>query len=189
MEPEEPFDDPRLTAMGLLVEAYEGITAALSQVHAAHGLSGTDFDVLIRLGRSPGRRLRMADLAAQTALSTSGITRIVDRLEHAGLVARAACAGDRRSFLAVLTDAGADRLAADIPPLLETIDACFTGQLPPERLEAFLAGLRTLRAAVRPAAAAGADVTPRSLQPPDGQHAAGRQRPPGRAPARPRGRV
>ena len=48
----------------------------------------TDFDVLIRLARSPGQQLRMTDLATQTALSTSGITRVVDRLEKRGLVRR-----------------------------------------------------------------------------------------------------
>ena len=86
------FDDPRLTVMGLFIEAYQGLIARLDAVHAAHGLSGSDFDALIRLARSPGRQLRMTDLAAQTALSTSGITRIVDRLERAGLISRTRCA-------------------------------------------------------------------------------------------------
>ena len=74
----DPLDDPRLTAMGLLIEAYQGLTARLDPVHAAHGLSGSDFDTLIRLARSTGRQLRMTDLAAQTSMSTSGITRIVE---------------------------------------------------------------------------------------------------------------
>ena len=159
---EETFDDPRLTAMGLVIEVFEGLRTRLSEVHAAHGLSGNDFDVLIRLARSPGQQLRMTDLAAQTALSTSGMTRIVDRLERPGLVRRAASADDRRSSAAVLTEAGADRLAADVPPLLETIENWFTGQLPTEELEAFLASLRTLRAAVRPEAVAGASAASES---------------------------
>ena len=82
------IDDPRLTIVGLFVEAYGGLISELGAVHAAHGLVGTDFDALLRLARSPGRRLRMSDLAAQTRLSTSGITRIVDRLERRGLVRR-----------------------------------------------------------------------------------------------------
>lgn len=151
------FYDSRLTAMGLLVEVYEGITARIAAVHSSHGLSGNDFDVLIRLARSPGRQLRLADLAAQTALSTSGITRVVDRLERTGLVRREVCPGDRRGFLAVLTDTGAEHLAADVPELVEAIDAWFTGQLPPEQLDGFLDGLRALRDVVRPQATAGAD--------------------------------
>lgn len=152
----EAFDDPRLTAMGLLIEVYEGLTAQLQQVHGQQGLSGTDFDTLIRLARSPGRRLRMSDLAAQTALSTSGITRIVDRLERKGLVRRESCPGDRRSCLTVVTDAGAELLAAHVPAVVEAIERWFTGTLTPEQLDALLAGLHAVRAGVRPDAAAGA---------------------------------
>ena len=147
------LDDPRLTAMGLLVEAYGGVTTRLDLVHAEHGLSGTDFDVLIRLARSPGHQLRMTDLAAQTGLSTSGITRIVDRLEKGGLAAREAAPGDRRSSLAVLTQAGVERLDRVLPPLIEEIDRWLTGPLSHAQLSALLDSLRTIRASVRPEAA------------------------------------
>src|SRR5918911_2205431 len=119
---DELFDDPRLTTSGLFVEAFEGYTAHLDRVHAQHGLTGTDFDTLVRLARSPGEHLRMTDLAAQTALSTSGMTRVVDRLEDRSMVRRVACPGDRRSSLVELTSAGRERLQADIPPLLEAIE-------------------------------------------------------------------
>jgi DNA-binding MarR family transcriptional regulator len=150
------FDDPRLTAAGLLIEVYGGFTARLDTVHAAHGLSGNDFDVLIRLARSPGHRLRMSDLAAQTALSTSGITRIVDRLERRGLLARQGSADDRRSSLAVLTDTGLAHLTADLPDLLATIDTSLVDLLTPKQLNQLLATLRILRDALRPNATAGA---------------------------------
>ncbi|MDQ3611404.1 MAG: MarR family transcriptional regulator [Actinomycetota bacterium] len=152
----EAFDDPRLTAMGLLIEVYEGLTAQLNLVHGRQGLSGTDFDTLIRLARSPHHRLRMSDLAAQTALSTSGITRIVDRLERKELVRREACKQDRRSSLAVLTEAGIELLAAHVPAVIEAIQRWFTGALTPEQLAALLAALHTVRRRVRPDAAAGA---------------------------------
>lgn len=151
----DAFDDPRLTAMGLLIEVYEGLTDRLQQVHGQQGLSGTDFDTLIRLARSPGRRLRMSDLAAQTALSTSGITRIVDRLERRGLVRRESCPGDRRSCLTVVTDAGVELLTAHVPAVVEAIERWFTGALAPEQLDALLAGLHAVRAGVRPDAVAG----------------------------------
>lgn len=148
--------DPRLTAMGLFIEAYQGVIARLDPVHAAHGLSGSDFDTLIRLARSPERRLRMTDLAAQTALSTSGITRIVDRLERAGLVSRIRCPADRRSCFAVLTSAGEQRLAADVPDTVDAIERSFTGLLTAEQLDAFVAALQTVRDTVHPHATAGA---------------------------------
>ena len=152
----ERFDDPRLTAMGLFIEACQGLIARLDPVHAAHGLSGSDFDTLIRLARSPERRLRMTDLAAQTALSTSGITRIVDRLERAGLVCRTRCQVDRRSCFAVLTSAGEQRLAADVPDTVDAIERWFTGLLTAAQLEAFTAALQAVRDTVHPHATAGA---------------------------------
>ncbi|MGH3783332.1 MAG: MarR family winged helix-turn-helix transcriptional regulator [Pseudonocardiaceae bacterium] len=149
------FEDRRLTAMGLFIEVYEGLTAQLDLVHGQRGLSGTDFDTLIRLARSPEHRLRMSDLAAQTALSTSGITRIVDRLERRGLVRRQACSTDRRSSLAVLTETGSDLLVAHVPAVIDAIERWFTGTLAPDHLTALLDALRTVRSHVRPEATAG----------------------------------
>jgi len=151
------FDDPRLTTMGLFIEVHQGLIARLGPVHAAHGLSGSDFDTLIRLARTPGRQLRMTDLAAQTSMSTSGITRIVDRLERAGLVCRTRCAQDRRSCFAALTDAGVERLAADVPDTVYAIERWLTGLLTGEQLVALTDALHTVRAAVHSDATAGAD--------------------------------
>lgn len=150
------FDDPRLTAMGLLIEVHGSLTAELDRVHEKRGLSGTDFDTLIRLARSRDQRLRMTDLAAQTALSTSGITRVVDRLERRGLVRREAVAEDRRSWLAALTDVGNELLLAHLPAVVDTIERNFTSMLKPDDLDTLLDALRTIRSRVRPDAAAGA---------------------------------
>lgn len=152
-----PFDDPRLTAMGLFAEVYTGITAKTSPALAETSLSEVDFETLIRLARSPEQSLRMSDLAAQTSLSTSGITRVVDRLEREGLVRRQACPSDRRSSYAVLTDAGMERLQAVLPRHIEDIETWFTGLLTPEQLTDFLAALRVIRDVVRPCATAGVD--------------------------------
>ncbi|GAA3421721.1 MarR family winged helix-turn-helix transcriptional regulator [Streptosporangium vulgare] len=151
------FDDSRLTAMGLLAEVYAGISAKTQESFAAAKLSEIDFETLIRLARSPQRRLRMSDLAAQTGLSTSGTTRVVDRLEREGLVTRQACASDRRASYAAITEAGADRLGGVLPQHLIDIDTWFTGLLPPAELDTFLGTLRTIRDAVRPCATAGAE--------------------------------
>jgi DNA-binding MarR family transcriptional regulator len=76
----------------------------------AHRLSVSEFDVLITLDNAPDRELRMTDLALAVMLSPSGLTRMVGRLEQAGLVERRRSADDARSFRAALTDAGAARL-------------------------------------------------------------------------------
>jgi DNA-binding MarR family transcriptional regulator len=114
-----------------------------------------DFEVLLRLARSAGGELRMTDLSAQTGLSTSGITRVVDRLERDGLAARRACSTDRRGAFTVITDAGQAKVLEVLPGHLELITEWFTGRLEPERLEQVLDGLRTVRDAVRPDATSG----------------------------------
>ncbi len=153
----DPFDDPRLTAMGLFAEVYTGIADKNRRAFAEAGLSDVDFETLIRLARSPGQGLRMSDLAAQTNLSTSGITRVVDRLEREGLVAREACVTDRRAFYPRITEAGRARLMQVLPRHLEDIEHWFTGLLPPAELDRFLESLRLIRDVVRPCATAGAE--------------------------------
>ncbi|KAB8190422.1 MarR family transcriptional regulator [Nonomuraea phyllanthi] len=153
------FDDSRLTAIGLLTEVHAGMMSKFQPALSTAGLSEIDFETVIRLARSPGQRLRMSDLAAQTELSTSGVTRVVDRLERDGLVAREACATDRRASYAVLTEAGRARLESVLPSHLRDIEDYFTGLLDREELAAFLATLRKIRAVVRPCATAGAQAT------------------------------
>jgi MarR family 2-MHQ and catechol resistance regulon transcriptional repressor len=149
------FDDPRFTAIGLFAEVYTGLTNRFAAQFEEHRLSGVEFEVLMRLARSPGQRLRMTDLAAQTSLSTSGVTRVVDRMERSGLVHRQACPSDRRSSYAVITAAGLARLDEVLPGHLELLQQWFIGQLTPEQLDAMLTALRTLRDAVNPCATAG----------------------------------
>ncbi len=153
-------DDPRLTAMGLLAETFAGLHAKLATTFAAHGISPIEFEVLVRLARSPARRLRMTDLAAQADLSTSGVTRVVDRLERSGTVRRETCPSDRRGSFAVLTDEGARRLAVVVPDHLADLDRWFTGALAPAQLAGLLDALRAIRDRVRPEAVAGTGVPP-----------------------------
>ncbi|NJK49074.1 MarR family transcriptional regulator [Candidatus Gracilibacteria bacterium] len=64
------------------------------------------YDVLLTLKESPEHRLRLSELAEQVLLSRSNLTRLVDRLEKAGLLYREACPSDRRGTFAVITEAG-----------------------------------------------------------------------------------
>lgn len=150
-------EDPRITAVGLLVEAHAGLSARFAAQFEEHGLSPVEFEVLTRLARSPGNQLRMTDLAAQTSLSTSGVTRVVDRMERNRLLCRRACPSDRRSSYAVVTRSGLDRLDETLPGHLRLIEQWFTGQLEPGELRAVLDGLRKVRDAVHPGATAGSD--------------------------------
>ena len=64
------------------------------------------YDALLALYEAPDRRLRLADMARAALLSRSGLTRLVDRLEGAGLLVRQPAADDARGAYAVLTPAG-----------------------------------------------------------------------------------
>jgi MarR family 2-MHQ and catechol resistance regulon transcriptional repressor len=156
----DALDDPRLTVAGLLAETWVGFAARISAQLTEHGLDGAEFEVLLRLARSTGGLLRMSDLAAQTSLTSSGITRLIDRLVVAHSVQREACTTDRRTTYAVITDKGRARLEAALPGHLDLIERWLVGPIPSEELAAFVATLRTLRDGVRPCAEAG--VKPRA---------------------------
>ncbi len=104
------------------------------ELEEAHGLPLTHYEVLLHLGNAPECRLRMSDLAQSVLLSQSGVTRLVDRLEAAGLVVRAPCAEDRRVLYAQLTDAGRARLEAARPTHLAGVRARFLSRLADEEL-------------------------------------------------------
>ena len=159
------LNDPRFTAIGLFTEAFTGLNSLFAAQLEQHRLSSVEFEVLMRLARSPRSRLRMTDLAGQTSLSTSGVTRVVDRMDRDGLVRREACATDRRSSYAVITEAGLARLDEVLPEHLELLQRWFIGQLAPEQLTQLLESLRKIRDAVNPCATAGVDPAAETVAP------------------------
>jgi DNA-binding MarR family transcriptional regulator len=101
---------------------------------ASHGISLREFDVLITLFNAPDRRLRMTELAQRVMLSPSGLTRLVERLERAHLVERQIDPGDARSFRAMLTDRGLQRLDEARTTHNAVIRGHFTDRLSVEEL-------------------------------------------------------
>ena len=101
---EEAFWRGFLRALTLVPRALE------TDLMTAHALSLSDYCGLMHLSETPGRRMRMGELAERCGLSLSGTTRVVNRLEGQGLLRREPCAGDGRGWHAVLTDAGLARL-------------------------------------------------------------------------------
>jgi DNA-binding MarR family transcriptional regulator len=86
-----------------------------------HGLTMAEYSVLMNLSEAPQRSMRMSELAAAVALSGSGLTRVVERLAHQGLVERSRAQTDARGQVAHLTDAGFARLTAAYPRHLEGV--------------------------------------------------------------------
>jgi len=103
--------DDRIRSFGLLHEAHRRLDRALSgSLERSCGISGPFFEVLLRVGRSPGGRLNMTELTCQLGLTSGGTTRLVDRVVAAGLVERESCPTDRRVQWVVLTGSGARKL-------------------------------------------------------------------------------
>ena len=145
--------DP-VTLAGLLVESARGLKAlAGPHFEQAHELPHQSFDVLVRLARSPGQRLRMSDLAAQCALTPSGLTRAVDRLSEAGLVERDSCPEDKRGAFAALTPLGRDRMERALFLHSSHLEAVLAEALDPAEQELLLGLLRRLRDRLSPQAA------------------------------------
>lgn len=105
------IDDPAITTYGRLVEVVRQLDRAFSATIAGEqALPMAHFELLLRLGRSPGDQLTMSALAAQLGVTSGGATRLVDRVSRDGLVERRACTADRRVHHVRLTDAGRARL-------------------------------------------------------------------------------
>jgi DNA-binding MarR family transcriptional regulator len=70
----------------------------------------TWYDVLATLRDAPEGQLRQVEIAERVLLSHSGLSRLIDRIEDAGLVERRQCETDRRAFFVALTDEGREML-------------------------------------------------------------------------------
>jgi DNA-binding MarR family transcriptional regulator len=106
LTPQEVSDATQVAWVRFL-RAHAALTRELSaRLEADHGLTMSDFDVLIQLYHAEGHAMRRVDIARQVLLTASGITRLLDGLERCGLVAKKACSSDARVSYAVLTDEG-----------------------------------------------------------------------------------
>ena len=145
----------RLQSWISFLRSHAAITRELSaQLQREHGLTLNDYEVLLHLSRAEGRRMRRVDLAERLILTASGVTRLLDGLEAAGLVERASCASDRRVTYAVLTAAGRTKLHEASESHMADIRAYFEGRFSSEELKQLAALLGRLPGA---ADAAGED--------------------------------
>jgi len=106
------------------------------------GMSATEYFTLMHLSEVPDRSLRMSDLASAAGLSVSGMTRIVQRLEAQGFVRRTKSSCDGRSWMALLTDAGYQRLSEAWPTHLASVRRHVMDHLCDVDLDAFTVALQ-----------------------------------------------
>src|SRR5436189_5805718 len=109
---------------------HSAITRELeARLMGAHGLTLSDYDVLVQLARAPEHRLRNIDLANAVVLTRSGVTRLVDGLEKDGLVRRSSCVEDKRGTFVAITDEGVHRLREAASTHLDAVRELFVERL------------------------------------------------------------
>jgi DNA-binding MarR family transcriptional regulator len=130
------LDERELRAWRGMLRVHATLTKALdAELEAEHGLPLSSYEVLLHLDDAEGHRMRMSDLAATVILSRSGLTRLVDRLEREGLIARESCPSDARGSFATLTAAGRRKLAAARATHLAGVRSMFVDHFSDEELE------------------------------------------------------
>jgi DNA-binding MarR family transcriptional regulator len=92
---------------GRLLHVQGTLTRAVeARLRVEHGLSANDFETLLHLSRAESGAMRRIDLAERLRLTPSGVTRLLDGLEDAGLTGRRDCSSDARVTYSVITDSG-----------------------------------------------------------------------------------
>lgn len=144
------LDPVRLAAWRALLSAHAAVVRKIERDLAANWLIPlTWYDVLFTLSGARNHKLRLSELAEQVFLSRSGLTRLVNRLEAAGLLRREACATDRRGAYAVLTSEGHEALRKTWPTYARGIASHFAHHVTEEEARTIRSVLERVDAQAR----------------------------------------
>lgn len=140
----------RLRAWRLFFESALALLDVLdAELQHVVGISQRWYDVLVHLEESP-QGIPMNELAERILYSKSGFTRVVDRMEEAGLVRRARLENDRRTILIVLTDKGTETLERARHHHRDGIQRHFSQQLTNADIKALTRALEKVSTHARP---------------------------------------
>jgi DNA-binding MarR family transcriptional regulator len=135
---------PQISAQTVFVRLLHAHGSLLREIEARlqaeHGLSANDFETLLHLSHAEHGSMRRIDLAERLRLTPSGVTRLLDGLEQAGLTDRGGCPTDARVTYAVITDDGRQILRRAASTHAAACDEAIGAHLSPAELEE-LAGL------------------------------------------------
>ena len=146
----DPVRPAGATAWSLFLTAHAVLVEEIERRLAAAGLPALDwYDALWALERAEGQRLRMHEFAHWMVTSRSNITRLIDRLETAGLVRRERSDEDRRGAYAVLSPEGRRMRKRMWPVYEKAIGELFEQQLSATEIRQTEAAMRKLIAANR----------------------------------------
>jgi DNA-binding MarR family transcriptional regulator len=135
---------PALRAWAQLLRGHAATTRLLSAELQEHGLTINDYEALLLLSQAEGGRLKRVELARQLVLTPSGVTRLLEGLEAAGLVERASCEADLRIVYAQLTELGRERLSAASCGHVGSVRALFEEYLSCDELDTLASLLERL---------------------------------------------
>jgi DNA-binding MarR family transcriptional regulator len=120
-----------------------------TELQDAVGIPQRWYDVLVHLEESPDG-LPMNELAERILYSKSGFTRVVDRMEEAGLVRRVRPPHDRRSILVLLTEEGTTTMGRARRHHRDGIDRHFSRHLTDAEVRALTKALEKVSSHARP---------------------------------------
>lgn len=144
---DESTDDRRRAWRRLLETHRELMTRLEAELQQSCGISTTWYDVLIQLKEAAdqGRRLTMSELAAAVVISKGGLTKLVDRMEAASLLARHPRPGDRRVIEIALTADGLQCFERSAAVHRDGITRHFVERITPEQGAAMAAAFTAIR--------------------------------------------
>jgi DNA-binding MarR family transcriptional regulator len=90
-----------------------------------HGITHTQYEILLRLADSDERAMRMSDLADSIVTAKSAVTYQINKLSEMGLVSRKKCGRDNRGIWVHLTEDGSARLEQAAPCILSLVRELF----------------------------------------------------------------
>ncbi len=138
-------DDARIHAFGVTLEALTRLNHVFDRsLREQAGLGQGWFEALLRIERSGGA-MTMGTLAEQVALTSGGVTRLVDRLVEVGFAERRNCATDRRVQYVAITDAGRSALEAAMEIHLVDLQREFIDRVAPDELDVIVSVMDRLR--------------------------------------------
>ena len=150
---EQPLSSPSaegLRAWRLYFESALALVDVLDvELERDAGIPLRWYDVLVHLEETPDG-LRMNELAERILYSKSGFTRVVDRLEKAGLVRRVRREDDRRSIFVVLTEQGRTTMEHARGHHRNAIEQHFSRHLGERDIKALTRALEKLSTHARP---------------------------------------
>ena len=132
----QPLSAEESAAWVRLIAVAQLLPVALdAQLQRDHGLTHFEYVALMALADSPGRTMRMTELASRTNATLPRLSHVARRLEERGLIRRFPCPEDRRATNATITESGLRLLIESGPGHIDTVRDLVIDALTPTQLE------------------------------------------------------